>query len=153
MGAPDQVPDRDAFWLVAIMSPCIIGLVVSFLVARCILRIDPPEAVSIAIECCYQNTGLATTVALTVFNEAEASVAKDVPLVYGLAEFLTIVVFGAAAWKSGWTYAPPSLPCSECFFGNHQPSGEELVLRKGEHTEQSELQASSRGSGAAATSF
>merc|ERR1712150_94499 len=128
-------PHRGILWFVAVLSPCFLGLIVSFSVARYILKIDPPEAVSIAIECCYQNTGLAMTVALTVFNSAEANVAKDVPLVYGFGSFCSIVLLGLIAWKSDWTYAPPSLPFSECFFGNHQPSGEALAKRMGNTAE------------------
>jgi len=126
---PDQLPERDALWFFSIMSPCVLGLVVSFAVARGLLHIDPPEAVAIGIECCYQNTGLATTVALTVFTPAESEVAKIVPLVYGAAELLSISIFGLVAWKLGWTYVPPSMPFGACLFGNHQPSGDELARR------------------------
>ena len=62
-----------------------------FLLARtCDLALPPqglalpnPQAVAVAIECCYQNTGLALTIALSAMAPEDVGEASGVPLVYG----------------------------------------------------------------------
>jgi hypothetical protein len=69
--------------------------------------LSPPETVAISIECCYQNTGIATSVAITMFdNVEERAQAVAVPLFYGIIEAVVIGIYCIWAWKVGWTKAP-----------------------------------------------
>jgi predicted Na+-dependent transporter len=88
--------------------PCIVGLSLANLLSRT-FRLGKPECVAISIECCYQNTGIATSVAVTMFSDPEIRAqAVAVPLFYGLVEAALIGVYCVWAWKAGWTKAPAS---------------------------------------------
>jgi len=95
---------------IATAFPCIAGMVLANLLSRC-AGLRPPETVALAIECCYQNTGIATSVAITLFDDPdEQARAVSVPLVYGILEALLIGSYCVAAWKANWTKAPASDP-------------------------------------------
>lgn len=86
--------------------PCVLGMTLANLISRS-FRLAPPETVAISIECCYQNTAIATSVAVTMFSDPdERAEAISVPLLYGLIEALIIGVYCVWAWKIGWTKAP-----------------------------------------------
>jgi predicted Na+-dependent transporter len=71
------------------------------------LRLTRPETVAISIECCYQNTAIATSVAVTMFSDpTERAEAVSVPLFYGVVEAVIIGIYCLWAWKVGWTKAP-----------------------------------------------
>lgn len=59
------------------------------------------------MECCYQNVGIATSVAITMFQGKELSRAVGVPLFYGLVEAVVLGIYCITTWKIGWTKAPP----------------------------------------------
>lgn len=59
-----------------------------------------------AIECCYQNVGIATSVALSMFKGPEVKKAMGVPLFYGMVEAVLVGAFCVAGWKAGWSKAP-----------------------------------------------
>ena len=61
---------------------------------------------TLAVECCYQNVGIATSVALTMFKGDELSTAMAVPLYYGLVEAGLLGIYCIIAWQAGWTKAP-----------------------------------------------
>lgn len=91
---------------VGVALPCLLGLFIANIISRC-CRLSKPECVSISVECCYQNTGIATSVAVTMFsNPEERAQALAVPLFYGLVEAVAIGLYCVSAWKSGWTKAP-----------------------------------------------
>jgi len=86
--------------------PCIVGMALANILSRS-FRLTPPEVVAISIECCYQNTGIATSVAATMFTDPnERAEAISVPLFYGLVEAFIIGIYCLWAWKVGWTKAP-----------------------------------------------
>ena len=91
------------------------------LIARSI-GLPNPEAVAVAIECCYQNTGLGLTIALSAFPPEETGKAAGVPLVYGMAEIAVIGCFALVASYMGWTHAPKGTPLCKALAGNYQPS-------------------------------
>jgi hypothetical protein len=64
---------------------------------------------TLSVECCYQNVGIATSVALTMFQDEELSSAVAVPLYYGLLEVLILGPYCLLAWKAGWTKAPSNI--------------------------------------------
>mmetsp|Transcript_13072 Transcript_13072/g.22419 ORF Transcript_13072/g.22419 Transcript_13072/m.22419 type:complete len:206 (+) Transcript_13072:3-620(+) len=89
--------------------PCVIALFLSNIMST-YSGLKKPERVTSCIECCYQNCGIATSVALSMFQGEERAEAMGVPFFYGMVEFLTIGVYCLAAWKAGWTKAPPRDP-------------------------------------------
>jgi predicted Na+-dependent transporter len=96
------------FLYLAVIIPCVLCIWLPNVVARYWLNCSKPETITIAIECCYQNNGIATSVALAMFSNAtDRTQALAVPLVYGVMEAMIIFFYGLWAWKSGWTNAPP----------------------------------------------
>jgi hypothetical protein len=61
---------------------------------------------AVAVECCYQNTGIATSVAITMFQGDDLATAVGVPLFYGICEAVILAIYCLGAWKAGWTKAP-----------------------------------------------
>lgn len=92
---------------VVVAFPCLVGLSLSNVLGRILFRLNKPECVTIAIECAYQNVGIAVSVAITIFtDEQERAQALVVPLYYGLVEAIVIAIYCLWAWKLGWTKAP-----------------------------------------------
>ena len=58
------------------------------------------------MECCYQNVGIATSVALTMFKGPDLAEALGAPLYYGIVEAVVLGLYCVVAWKAGWTKAP-----------------------------------------------
>ena len=121
------VTDNTADWFVCISIPVLGGLLLAMLIARSV-DLPNPQAVAVAIECCYQNTGLALTIALSAMPPEDVGEASGVPLVYGLAEVCVIPIFAIAAWRLGWTYAPRDEPPCAALVGNYQPLADESKL-------------------------
>jgi predicted Na+-dependent transporter len=99
--------DQDAGFYVGCALPALIGLCVAVrLTTR--FDLDKPERVAVAVESCYQNTGIATSVALTMFSgdETQLATAIGVPLYYGIVVAVMLAVFCVVSWKMGWTKAP-----------------------------------------------
>jgi len=91
---------------VGVAFPCLVGMAVANIISRG-LKLSCPETVAISIECCYQNTAIATSVAVTMFDDpTERAEAISVPLFYGLVEAFVIGIYCVIVWKMGWTKAP-----------------------------------------------
>eukprot|EP00550_Attheya_septentrionalis_P004936 CAMPEP_0198296326 /NCGR_PEP_ID=MMETSP1449-20131203/31981_1 /TAXON_ID=420275 /ORGANISM="Attheya septentrionalis, Strain CCMP2084" /LENGTH=530 /DNA_ID=CAMNT_0043996909 /DNA_START=229 /DNA_END=1821 /DNA_ORIENTATION=- len=98
--------DQDWSFYVAVSLPCLLGLVISNWLAR-LVRLDKPECVTLAVECCYQNVGIATSAAVSMFPDPQQRAeALLVPLFYGFIEAFILGLYCLAAWKAGWTKAP-----------------------------------------------
>ena len=90
----------------AVAIPCIVSTILSTIAARRV-GLTRPECVSLAIGCCYQNTGIATSVAINMFQDpVDRAQAVAIPLFYGILEAIVIVIYCLWAWKVGWTKAP-----------------------------------------------
>lgn len=63
-----------------------------------------------AVECCYQNIGIATSLALTMFEGDDLHNAMGVPFFYGVCEAFMVGIYCAACWKAGWSKAPCDAP-------------------------------------------
>jgi len=116
----DPLWENPTSWFVAMTMPVLGGLCIAIFVAKSV-KLKNPEAVSVAIECCYQNTGLALTIALSAVPPEERGAAAGVPVVYGMAEMALIPIFALSAWKLGWTYAPANEAQCTMLMGNYQP--------------------------------
>jgi len=102
-----QLWNRDAKFFVGVAMPCVIALILSNILTT-YSGLKKPERVTTSIECCYQNCGIATSVALSMFQGDELAEAMGVPFFYGLVEFTLIGMYCIGAWKKGWTKAPPN---------------------------------------------
>lgn len=65
--------------------------------------LEKPERVAVAVESCYQNTGIATSVAVFMFNsnKDDLATAISVPLYYGICEAVLLAIYCLVAWKVG----------------------------------------------------
>mmetsp|Transcript_20896 Transcript_20896/g.30704 ORF Transcript_20896/g.30704 Transcript_20896/m.30704 type:complete len:237 (+) Transcript_20896:922-1632(+) len=61
---------------------------------------------TVSVECCYQNVGIATSVAISMFEGSDRALAMCVPLFYGIVEAVVLGIYCIWAWKKGWTKAP-----------------------------------------------
>uniref|UniRef100_A0A7S1D3K6 Uncharacterized protein n=1 Tax=Cyclophora tenuis TaxID=216820 RepID=A0A7S1D3K6_CYCTE len=104
-GHDAELWSQPAIFYIGVGAPCLIGLSIATWMAS-YFRLEKPERVAVAVECCYQNTGIATSVAITMFKGAELSTAIGVPLFYGICEAFFLGVYCLICWKSGWTKAP-----------------------------------------------
>ena len=123
----DPIWTKPFSWFAACSLPCAVGLCATVTIAR-LLRLPPPEATAVAIECVYQNTALALSVALSAFPDSKAGEAAGVPLVYGFAEIVFIALFAVCAWQLGWTYAPRQHGLCAVLLGNYQPGAVDSTL-------------------------
>jgi predicted Na+-dependent transporter len=100
--------DQDASFYIGVALPAFFGLgIATYLSSRA--NLDKPERVAVSVEACYQNTGIATSVALTMFQtEEDLATAIGVPLYYGIVEAVMLACFCLICWKLGWTKAPAS---------------------------------------------
>lgn len=85
--------------------PAIIGVILATFMATK-LGLEKPERVSVAVEGCYQNTGIATSVATSMFPKGQLATAVGVPLYYGMVEAFILACYCIVSWKRGWTKAP-----------------------------------------------
>ena len=90
---------------IAIALPCVLGLVVATVLPT-LLKLSKPERLTTAVECCYQNTGIATSAALALFSGNDLQLAMRVPTIYGFVEAISIGVYLLIFWKLGWSKAP-----------------------------------------------
>eukprot|EP00980_Cylindrotheca_fusiformis_P028740 scaffold22641_cov206-Cylindrotheca_fusiformis.AAC.10 len=96
---------QDASFYIGVAMPAIFGvLIASQLASRA--NLEKPERVAVAVEACYQNTGIATSVAISMFSGADQATAIGVPLYYGICEMVILAIYCLASWKMGWTKAP-----------------------------------------------
>jgi len=106
-----KVWDKPAVLYAATALPCCIGLGLALLLASIpALQLKNPERVAVAVECCLQNIGIATSAGMAMYDGSDRSVAVAVPLFYGIMQAALLAVVCTSAWKLGWTYAPPSEP-------------------------------------------
>lgn len=103
--AEARVWNREWQFYVGVALPCMAGLIVANVMSTC-LGLPKPERVTVSIECCYQNVGIATSVAISMFNGYQLAQAVAVPFYYGFVEAVVLLSYCLVAWKAGWTKAP-----------------------------------------------
>lgn len=104
-GGETRVWEHGWRFYVGVLLPCLAGLAAANVLTSCV-SLKKPERVTLSVECCYQNVGIATSVALTMFEGDQLAQAMAVPLYYGLVEALVLGAYCLIAWKAGWTKAP-----------------------------------------------
>lgn len=104
-GTSSKVWERNWQFYVGVSFPCLFGLLLANIFSC--YGIKAAERVTLSVECCYQNCGIATSVAVAMFSDSkDRAEALGVPLFYGLCEAVILSVYCVFAWKSGWTKAP-----------------------------------------------
>ena len=102
------------------------GLALSTVLAAAASLTKPARA-TVAVECAYQNPGIATVVALSMFDGDKASRAVGVPLYYGFIEAVFIGLYLVGMWKAGWLLAPADASIHSVLLWNWQEKGREEV--------------------------
>jgi predicted Na+-dependent transporter len=118
-GADTKIWSRDWSFYVGVTLPCLGGLVLANIIATA-FRLDKPERVTVAIECCYQNVGIATSLALSMFKGNDLNAAMGVPFFYGVMEAVLVGIYCIGAWKAGWTKAPADAPLWKVMFTSYE---------------------------------
>ena len=117
--------DRDPRFYIGCALPAVLGLAMAnYLAIRA--QLEPPERVAVAVEACYQNTGIATSVALTLYRGSRRAEAIGVPLYYGMVEAVMLAIYCLVCWKKGWTKAPPSDNICRVLYHSYEVDDEEL---------------------------
>ena len=104
-----KIWERDAKFFFGVALPIVVALFLSNVMTT-YAGLKKPERVTSSIECCYQNCGIATSVALSMFQGEDLAEAMCVPFLYGFMEFAVVGMYVIGAWKAGWTKAPPTEP-------------------------------------------
>jgi predicted Na+-dependent transporter len=89
--------------------PCLGTLCISTFLAY-LVGLLKPECITVGIEACYQNIGIATSLALTMFEGDDIREAMGVPFLYGIVEGVLVGLYCLIAWKTNWTKAPADTP-------------------------------------------
>jgi hypothetical protein len=100
--------NREWKFYVGVASPCLVALLISNIVTTA-THLKRPERVTVSVECCYQNVGIATSVALAMFDGNDLKEAMGVPLFYGIVEAVFLAFYCIVAWKFNWTKAPKNI--------------------------------------------
>jgi predicted Na+-dependent transporter len=117
--------DRGPKFYIGCAFPAILGLFMSnYLATKA--ELDPPERVAVAVEACYQNTGIATSVALTLYKGSELAAAIGVPLYYGIVEAVLLAIYCITCWKKGWTKAPRDENICKVLYHSYEVDDDEL---------------------------
>ena len=69
-GGGAKLWDQTWAFYVGVAAPCIIGLVLANFFSR-MARLNPPKIVTVSVECCYQNVGIATSAAVAMFEDPQ----------------------------------------------------------------------------------
>lgn len=112
--------ERDTNFYLGVMTPPLTGIVLSLAFASS-LRLERPQCIAVAIETCYQNTGIALAIALANYDDDnELADATGVPVLYQVVQLISLLIFSLCAWKMGWTYAPINISLREFCWNNYQ---------------------------------
>lgn len=100
-----KLTGRPALFYVGVPLPIVLGLISSVIISS-LLNLKKPERVTVAVECCYQNTGIAIATVLTIFEGADQQKALGIPFFYTGMQTLILGLYCLVSWKIGWTKAP-----------------------------------------------
>jgi predicted Na+-dependent transporter len=112
--------DREPSFFLGTACVFLFALVLPLYLTR-FFHLSHPERITVAIEASYQNVGLATSLALNMYNtDDEITEAVGIPLVYGFWEMSFLTIFCLLAWKANWTYCPANASFWEMISGDFQ---------------------------------
>mmetsp|Transcript_235 Transcript_235/g.624 ORF Transcript_235/g.624 Transcript_235/m.624 type:complete len:408 (+) Transcript_235:3-1226(+) len=97
---------QDWSFYVGVALPCILGMFLANVVAI-LAKLKRPECMTLSIECCYQNAGIATSAAVNLFpNPAIKAQALAVPLFYGMVQATVVTLYCIICHYANWSKAP-----------------------------------------------
>lgn len=97
---------QDWSFYVGVALPCIVGMILANVIAV-IAKLKRPECMTLSIECCYQNAGIATSAAVNLFpNPAIKAQALAVPLFYGMVQATVVTLYCIICHYANWSKAP-----------------------------------------------
>eukprot|EP00339_Tiarina_fusa_P022440 CAMPEP_0117039722 /NCGR_PEP_ID=MMETSP0472-20121206/27857_1 /TAXON_ID=693140 ORGANISM="Tiarina fusus, Strain LIS" /NCGR_SAMPLE_ID=MMETSP0472 /ASSEMBLY_ACC=CAM_ASM_000603 /LENGTH=357 /DNA_ID=CAMNT_0004750285 /DNA_START=87 /DNA_END=1156 /DNA_ORIENTATION=+ len=114
-----KIWSREPSFYIACIGPCVLGLLIASLLASA-LNLEKPERMTVAVECCYQNVGIATSLALTMFEGNDLNHAMGIPFFYGICEAALVGSYCIACWKAGWSKAPADAPIWDVVFRTYE---------------------------------
>ena len=141
-GGGVRIWNRGWEFYIGVALPCLLALILSNVVTTW-LNLKKPERITTSIECCYQNVGIATSVALAMYNGQDQAEAVGVPFYYGMVEAVFIGIYCIGAWKCGWTKAP-----ADVSFWTMVATSYEVLEAEKEEKETLEMPHSSQGESA-----
>eukprot|EP00929_Paragymnodinium_shiwhaense_P054813 TRINITY_DN27479_c0_g1_i1.p1 TRINITY_DN27479_c0_g1~~TRINITY_DN27479_c0_g1_i1.p1 ORF type:complete len:366 (+),score=40.75 TRINITY_DN27479_c0_g1_i1:264-1361(+) len=121
--AVEEFP-RNLFLVCAL--PFMFGLLFTVAISTFCLRLERPQRVALAIETCYQNTGIA--LAFMVGNST-SRIGLSVPLICASWQVAIIIVWLMIAWKANWTFAPPDDPICKVIVNSYQREEDRIKHR------------------------
>jgi len=79
-------------------------------VVAVLAKLKRPECMTLSIECCYQNAGIATSAAVNLFpNPAIKAQALAVPLFYGMVQATVVTLYCIICHYANWSKAPKTV--------------------------------------------
>jgi predicted Na+-dependent transporter len=108
-GGDTKIWNHHWTFYIGTLLPCLGALFISTFFAY-LVGLLKPECVTVGIEACYQNVGIATSLALTMFEGDEIREAMGIPFFYGVLEGVLVGIYCLIAWKANWTKAPADAP-------------------------------------------
>eukprot|EP01059_Diplonema_ambulator_P009216 TRINITY_DN19058_c0_g1_i1.p1 TRINITY_DN19058_c0_g1~~TRINITY_DN19058_c0_g1_i1.p1 ORF type:complete len:385 (+),score=30.68 TRINITY_DN19058_c0_g1_i1:71-1225(+) len=114
--------NRAGLFYVQVATPCVLGVIISTLLTI-LTKLPGPTSVAIAIECGYQNTGIAMSIVMATFKGDDQGEALGVPLYYGTIQAIVLIIYNLVMWKMGRTYAPTDVSVGVMIASNYQPGG------------------------------
>lgn len=128
---------------IGIAFPCVVGitlpLAICFILGRRGVELPWPERTAICVESAYQNIGIAQAFAISVLEADDSVQAIKVPLFYGLAEVVTILIFLVISWKCGCTHAPANDPLWRVLSTSYQEGQEGIAIKSTAISAENEL--------------
>jgi predicted Na+-dependent transporter len=122
---------RSLKFYASVATPACVALLASTLLASlpCV-GLTKPERVAVSIECLYQNVGIGSSIAVSIFSGDEAADAAGTPLFYGACQLVLIAIYVSLAWKLGWTYAPAHDPLSRVLCESYQELADSACIER-----------------------
>lgn len=120
--ADSKIWSRHWSFYVACIAPCVLGLAIASLLAS-VFQMEKPERITVAVECCYQNVGIATSLALTMFKGNDLNNAMGIPFFYGTCEAILVGIYCVGCWKAGWSKAPADESFWKILFTTYEVAG------------------------------
>lgn len=123
---------REPIFYYGTIMPIVLGLMCSILISSA-ANLKKPERVTVAVECVYQNTGIAMTSCLALFSGDEQQRALGVPFWYTGMQTVFVGVYCLVSWKLGWTKAPANENIFKVIFQSYELKEEEEGQQEEEH--------------------
>eukprot|EP00558_Chaetoceros_sp_UNC1202_P001778 CAMPEP_0197256228 /NCGR_PEP_ID=MMETSP1429-20130617/74706_1 /TAXON_ID=49237 /ORGANISM="Chaetoceros sp., Strain UNC1202" /LENGTH=356 /DNA_ID=CAMNT_0042719739 /DNA_START=73 /DNA_END=1143 /DNA_ORIENTATION=- len=135
-GGSIDLSGRELVFYFGTILPIVFGLLASILISS-LAGLNKPERVTVSVECVYQNTGIAMTSCLALFDGADEAYAIGVPFWYTGMQTLFVGIYCLVAWKMGWTKAPANENIFKVLFRSYEVEEEQCSQENTDSQQQS----------------